>query len=206
MTKRSGKKFFSFNLKLFAVTIGSSHANLIGSGNHPKFSGEDRHARRLINLEKVTYDDIAAIRNADPAIAQIIDKEAERQADGIELSASENFASCAVRAAQDSVLTNKYAEGYPGKRYYNGCEFIDEIESLAIERACKLFGAEAANVQPHSGSSAACCSTYCCASFTFAIVRAVHNTWYTFSCASSGMVFITFFTIGVLPFLELGCS
>ena len=68
--------------------------------------------------------------------------------------ASENFASCAVRAAQGSVLTNKYAEGYPGKRYYNGCEFIDEIESLAIERACKLFGAEAANVQPHSGSSA----------------------------------------------------
>ncbi|MBR2357606.1 MAG: serine hydroxymethyltransferase [Lentisphaeria bacterium] len=119
-----------------------------------KFSGEARHARRLTNLEKVTYDDIAAIRNADPAIAGIIDKEAVRQSDGIELIASENFASCAVRAAQGSVLTNKYAEGYPGKRYYNGCEFIDEIESLAIERACKLFGAEAANVQPHSGSSA----------------------------------------------------
>ncbi len=119
-----------------------------------KFSAEERHSRRLTELEKVTYDDIAAIRNADPAIAHIIDKEAERQADGIELIASENFASCAVRAAQGSVLTNKYAEGYPGKRYYNGCEFIDEIESLAIERACKLFGAEAANVQPHSGSSA----------------------------------------------------
>ena len=119
-----------------------------------KFSGEDRHERRLANLEKVTYDDIAAIRHADPAIANIIDKEAVRQSDGIELIASENFASCAVRAAQGSVLTNKYAEGYPGKRYYNGCEFIDEIESLAIERACKLFGAEAANVQPHSGSSA----------------------------------------------------
>ena len=119
-----------------------------------KFSGEVRHCRRLNELEKVTYDDIAAIRNADPAIANIIDKEAVRQADGIELIASENFASCAVRAAQGSVLTNKYAEGYPGKRYYNGCEFIDEIESLAIERACKLFGAEAANVQPHSGSSA----------------------------------------------------
>ena len=119
-----------------------------------KFSGEERHCRRLNEMEKVTYDDIAAIRNADPAIANIIDKEAVRQADGIELIASENFASCAVRAAQGSVLTNKYAEGYPGKRYYNGCEFIDEIESLAIERACKLFGAEAANVQPHSGSSA----------------------------------------------------
>ncbi|MDR0931791.1 MAG: serine hydroxymethyltransferase, partial [Victivallales bacterium] len=68
--------------------------------------------------------------------------------------ASENFASCAVRSAQGSVLTNKYAEGYPGKRYYNGCEFVDEMESLAIERVKKLFGAEAANVQPHSGSSA----------------------------------------------------
>ncbi|MBO5722181.1 MAG: serine hydroxymethyltransferase, partial [Lentisphaeria bacterium] len=118
------------------------------------FNGEERHARRLNNLEKITYDDIAAIRNSDPEIANIIDKEAVRQADGIELIASENFASCAVRAAQGSVLTNKYAEGYPGKRYYNGCEFIDEIESLAIERACKLFGAEAAHVQPHSGSSA----------------------------------------------------
>ena len=84
----------------------------------------------------------------------MIDAEAIRQRDGIELIASENFASCAVRAAQGSVLTNKYAEGYSGKRYYNGCEFIDQIESLAIERAKTLFGAEAANVQPHSGSGA----------------------------------------------------
>ncbi len=118
-----------------------------------RFEG-DRHARRLTNLEKVTYDDIAAIRTADPAIAQCIDKEADRQNRGIELIASENFTSCAIRAAQGSVLTNKYAEGYPGKRYYNGCEFVDEVEALAIERACKLFGAEAANVQPHAGSPA----------------------------------------------------
>ncbi len=118
------------------------------------FSSEARHARRLTNLEVETYDDIAALRNADPAIAEMIDREAKRQYEGIELIASENFTSCAVRAAQGSVLTNKYAEGYPGKRYYNGCEFIDEVEALAIERACKLFGAEAANVQPHSGSSA----------------------------------------------------
>ena len=128
--------------------------NIINAFLTTAFNGEERHTRRLNNLEKATYDDIAAIRNSDPEIANIIDKEAVRQADGIELIASENFASCAVRAAQGSVLTNKYAEGYPGKRYYNGCEFIDEIESLAIERACKLFGAEAANVQPHSGSSA----------------------------------------------------
>ncbi len=119
-----------------------------------RFSGEERHARRLRHLEAATYDDIAALRDADPVIAGLIDKEAARQEEGIELIASENFTSCAVRAAQGSVLTNKYAEGYPGKRYYNGCEFIDEIESIAIERACKLFGAEAANVQPHAGSPA----------------------------------------------------
>ncbi len=118
------------------------------------FSNDERHIRRLVKVERTTYDDIAAVRAADPEVARIIDCEAERQADGIELIASENFASCAVRAAQGSVLTNKYAEGYPGKRYYNGCEFVDEMESLAIERVKKLFGAEAANVQPHSGSSA----------------------------------------------------
>ena len=118
------------------------------------FTQEERHVRRLNKLEVKSYDDIAAIRNADPVIASLIDKEAARQFDGIELIASENFTSCAVRAAQGSVLTNKYAEGYPGKRYYNGCEVVDQIESIAIERACKLFGAEAANVQPHAGSQA----------------------------------------------------
>ncbi len=118
------------------------------------FSSEKRHARRLEKLEIQSYDDIAALRQSDPDIATMIDLEAERQESGIELIASENYASCAIRAAQGSVLTNKYAEGYPGKRYYNGCEFVDQVEALAIERACKLFGAEAANVQPHSGSSA----------------------------------------------------
>ncbi|OGV52163.1 MAG: serine hydroxymethyltransferase [Lentisphaerae bacterium GWF2_44_16] len=101
-----------------------------------------------------SYDDIAAVRNVDPEIAGFLDKEASRQDEGIELIASENFTSAAIRAAQGSVLTNKYAEGYPGKRYYNGCEFVDEVEKIAIERACKLFGAEAANVQAHSGSQA----------------------------------------------------
>ncbi len=118
------------------------------------FSGEARHERRLETLEKASYDDIAAVRRGDPELAEIIDREAARQNDGIELIASENFASCAVRAAQGSVLTNKYAEGYSGKRYYNGCEHIDEVETLAIERVKALFGAEAANVQPHSGSGA----------------------------------------------------
>lgn len=118
------------------------------------FSGDPRHVRRLSEVEQLSYDDIAAIRSVDPEIAAMIDKENKRQNEGIELIASENFTSAAVRAAQGSVLTNKYAEGYPKKRYYNGCCYIDEIEQLAIDRAKELFGAEAANVQPHSGSQA----------------------------------------------------
>lgn len=90
----------------------------------------------------------------DDAVMQLIQKENERQLNGIELIASENFVSDEVLKAQGSVLTNKYAEGYPKKRYYGGCEFVDEIEQLAIDRAKSLFGAEYANVQPHSGSSA----------------------------------------------------
>lgn len=90
----------------------------------------------------------------DTAIFDLIEKETLRQTNGIELIASENFVSPSVLKAQGSILTNKYAEGYPGKRYYGGCEFIDEIEQLAIDRAKKLFNAEYANVQPHSGSSA----------------------------------------------------
>jgi glycine hydroxymethyltransferase len=90
----------------------------------------------------------------DPAIAGWIRDEERRQNEGLELIASENFVSRAVREAQGSVLTNKYAEGYPGRRYYGGCEFVDRIEAAAIERVKKLFGAEHANVQPHSGSQA----------------------------------------------------
>ena len=94
------------------------------------------------------------LAQTDPAIAAIIDRELHRQRTHIELIASENFASTAVLAAQGSVLTNKYAEGLPGKRYYGGCEFIDEAEQLAIDRVKQLFGASAANVQPHSGAQA----------------------------------------------------
>src|SRR6202142_1774776 len=91
---------------------------------------------------------------ADPQVAEAIDNEARRQHEGLELIASENFVSEAVLEAAGSVFTNKYAEGYPGKRYYGGCEFTDVVEELARERARKLFGAEYANVQPHSGSQA----------------------------------------------------
>lgn len=90
----------------------------------------------------------------DPEIAQAIRRETERQEYSLEFIASENFVSERVLEAQGSVLTNKYAEGYPGKRYYGGCEFVDVAEQLAIDRACALFGAEHANVQPHSGSQA----------------------------------------------------
>jgi len=91
---------------------------------------------------------------SDPELASLIAAEGRRQSDGLELIASENFASAAVREATGSVLTNKYAEGYPGRRYYGGCEVVDEVESLAIARAKQLFGAEHVNVQPHSGTSA----------------------------------------------------
>ena len=95
-----------------------------------------------------------ALREADPEIARLIEREIERQSDGIELIASENFVSPAVLEAMGSPLTNKYAEGLPGKRYYGGCEVVDTVEQLAIDRVKQLFGAEHANVQPHSGASA----------------------------------------------------
>ncbi len=99
-------------------------------------------------------DSIGFVANFDPEIAAMMDREFKRQQDGLELIASENFASPAVIAAMGSILTNKYAEGLPGKRYYGGCQFVDEMEALCIERAKKLFGAEFANVHPHSGAHA----------------------------------------------------
>ncbi len=94
------------------------------------------------------------LSEADPDVYRLIREETRRQAEGLELIASENFVSTAVLEALGSTLTNKYAEGYPGKRYYGGCEVVDEVEQLAIDRAKKLFGADHANVQPHSGSQA----------------------------------------------------
>lgn len=100
------------------------------------------------------FDTATSLEAFDPAVAAAIANENRRQEEHIELIASENYASPRVMAAQGSVLTNKYAEGYPGKRYYGGCEFVDDVETLAIERAKTLFGADYANVQPHSGSQA----------------------------------------------------
>jgi glycine hydroxymethyltransferase len=97
---------------------------------------------------------MSVLTHADPDVFAAIQDEIERQQDGLEMIASENYTSAAVMEAVGSVLTNKYAEGYPGRRYYGGCEFVDRVEDLARERACRLFGAEHANVQPHSGSQA----------------------------------------------------
>ena len=99
-------------------------------------------------------DTIGLVEKADPELAAAMDRELARQRENIELIASENIVSPAVMAAMGSILTNKYAEGLPGKRYYGGCAYVDEVENIAIQRACKLFGAKYANVQPHSGAQA----------------------------------------------------
>lgn len=99
-------------------------------------------------------DTIGFVQAADPEVGAAMQRELGRQRENIELIASENIVSPAVMAAMGSVLTNKYAEGYPGHRYYGGCQFVDEVEQIAIDRACKLFGAKYANVQPHSGAQA----------------------------------------------------
>ena len=129
----------------------------------------DRHAARLEKIRGIEAnlkeaqgagapgqgdDGMSFLKETDPEIYEIIRKETERQAYKLEMIASENFVSESVLEATGSVLTNKYAEGYPGKRYYGGCEFVDQAESLAIERAKKIFGADHVNVQPHSGSQA----------------------------------------------------
>ena len=102
-------------------------------------------------VQTAPHDLLAA---ADADVAAAIGREAGRQRESLEMIASENYTSPAVLAAVGSILTNKYAEGYPGRRYYGGCDFVDEVEELAIERVEALFGAEHANVQPHSGSQA----------------------------------------------------
>ncbi|MGH7950431.1 MAG: serine hydroxymethyltransferase, partial [Limisphaerales bacterium] len=118
-----------------------------------KFEG-GRHGRRVEKMDARLAPAQLRLRNIDPAVAEGIEREKLRQRQNIELIASENFVSPAVLEAQGSVLTNKYAEGVPGKRWYGGCEFVDVIEQLAIDRAKRIFGAEHANVQPHSGSQA----------------------------------------------------
>ncbi len=120
------------------------------------FTGAERHSRRLEKQTRFAAFavDTDSIRAVDPSVYDNIRLEAERQRKTLNLIASENGVSRAVRQAQGSIMTNKYAEGYPGKRWYSGCDFVDAVETLAIDRACVLFGSEHANVQPHCGSSA----------------------------------------------------
>ncbi len=138
----SGKKTSTeLGKKILAAFIGA------------KFEG-GRHERRVLKMDSKFAPASLRLANVDPEIGTAIEHERKRQQENIELIASENFTSPAVMEAQGSVLTNKYAEGYPKKRWYGGCEYIDVVEQLAIDRARKLFGAEHANVQPHSGSGA----------------------------------------------------
>jgi glycine hydroxymethyltransferase len=107
-----------------------------------------------VGADHPEFDHDASLRATDPDVALLVDREVRRQQQGLELIASENFASRAVLEAMGTPLTNKYAEGYPGRRYYGGCEIVDQVEQLAIDRVKRLFGAEHANVQPHSGAQA----------------------------------------------------
>lgn len=128
-------------------------AKIVDAFLSARFDG-GRHERRINKMETRIVPTDFTLRSVDPEIAEAIYHEIQRQQENIELIASENFTSPAVMEAQGSVLTNKYAEGYPKKRWYGGCENVDVVEQLAIDRAKKLFGADHANVQPHSGSGA----------------------------------------------------
>ncbi|GDY20913.1 hypothetical protein LBMAG56_22590 [Verrucomicrobiota bacterium] len=135
------------------VVSAENALKIVDSFLEARFEG-GRHERRVGKLERGSGTPLARVRAVDADVAEVISLERQRQEENIELIASENFTSAAVMEAQGSVLTNKYAEGYPAKRWYGGCEHVDTAETLAIERAKKLFGAEHANVQPHSGSGA----------------------------------------------------
>jgi glycine hydroxymethyltransferase len=143
------------------LCLGSLHTeenkatDILNAWLESTFDGE-RHERRLQKLDAHAseVDGTLNIRHSDPQIFKLLQQEDQRQKENIELIASENITSKAVREVQGSRMTNKYAEGYPGKRWYNGCEWVDGAETLAIDRAKELFGAEHANVQPHSGSGA----------------------------------------------------
>jgi len=128
-------------------------AKIVDAFLSARFEG-GRHQRRINKMETRIIPTDFTLRAVDPDVFAVIERETQRQQDNIELIASENFTSPAVMEAQGSVLTNKYAEGYPRKRWYGGCENVDVVEQLAIDRSKKLFGAEHANVQPHSGSGA----------------------------------------------------
>ena len=159
---------FSGELALAARTHNDANVLVLGAADYLKdtperileawfgnaFTGEARHVRRLAKLRADGSGCAHPLTMADPDAAHVLVRETERQRRTLNFIASENYTSPAIREAQASTLTNKYAEGYPRKRWYQGCAPTDDIEQLAIDRACELFGAEHANVQPHSGSTA----------------------------------------------------
>ena len=138
------------------ITGGEEARNIVDAWLATAFDGGERHCRRVKKIGDLALaaNEAAAVSRTDPEIFKAIRGEIAREDENLELIASENYASRAVREATGCLMTNKYAEGYPGKRWYNGCEFVDDAEELAIGRAKMLFGAEHANVQPHCGSSA----------------------------------------------------
>ncbi len=138
------------------LLAGEDLERIVETWKNTGFSGGERHQRRITKLDNFgsAAGCLREVHAVDEAIAQDLKDEGSRQAGTLNLIASENYTSAAVREATGSVATNKYAEGYPGKRWYNGCEHIDKIEARAIQRAKDVFGAEHANVQPHSGSTA----------------------------------------------------
>lgn len=138
---------------LFFAFVATRENHESSSGQGMRFKLKHQTLSVINDLMTNSFFD-KSLADADPLVSDAIDNEVRRQVNGLELIASENFVSEAVLQAMGSVFTNKYAEGYPGKRYYGGCEFADVVERLAIERAKEIFGAEHANVQPHSGSQA----------------------------------------------------
>ena len=156
-TARMARTHNNANVLVVGARLVSSVINeILEAWFTSRFEGGGRHERRVEKIEDAAKDlqMLDAIAESDPQIFKAIQHEEQRQRRNIELIASENYTSRAIRQACGSVLTNKYAEGYPGKRWYGGCECVDDAETLAIERAKQLFGAEHANVQPHSGSTA----------------------------------------------------
>ena len=157
-TARSAKEHNNANVLALAggSISGADAQNIVGEWLNADFDQGGRHERRVNKIDDLDFDTmgLGELKRTDPEIFKTMKGEVQRQIENIELIASENYASKSVREAMGSVMTNKYAEGYPGKRWYNGCERVDAAEQLAIDRAKELFGAEHANVQPHSGSGA----------------------------------------------------
>lgn len=139
-----------------ALVSGADAEAILDAWLANSFAPTERHERRITKLGAYAMraGEVIALSDEDPEICSAVEGEIRHEQTTINLIASENYASRAVREAQGSVMTNKYAEGYPGKRYYNGCDFVDEAEALAIQRAKSIYGADHANVQPHCGSSA----------------------------------------------------